>query len=321
MKKNVLNFAAKALVVFNVFHWSTVAEAASSYKLALNWKAEPQFGGFYEAKRAGHFKAEKIDVEVLEGGSGTPTVQMLANNKVDFAIVSAEEILIQNDRNPKSPVVAVYASFQTNPQIIMTHAEKNYTGIKDVIQGSGVLALQSGLSYAQFLLKKLGPAKVKIVPYQGGVANFLADKNFSQQGFLTSEPLAAEKSGAQVKSFLVADEGFNPYTTVVAVRAEFLKKNRAQVKSVVQAIREGWMGYLKDPSMTNEMMGQINKAMDSETFKKSAEAQVPLILNKLDRSFILGRMSQDRFKELGEQMKSLGFIKKASDAKTVFENL
>lgn len=289
-----------------------------AHTLALNWKPEPQFGGFYEAQRAGYFKNENLDVKILEGGSGTPTVQMLASGKVDFAIVSAEEILLLNDKNSKSKVVGVFAAFQTNPQIIMAHEERGFNDLKAVFMSPGILAIQSGLSYAQYLMKKFGKPVAQIVPYSGGVTTFLKDHNYSQQGFLTSEPLAAEKSGAKVKSFLIADEGFNPYTTVVAVRADFLNKNQKTVDAAVRAIRKGWESYLENPTDTNKMMGQLNKSMDQETFKKSAQAQEKLI--KPNSSFVLGSMSDDRWSSLIQQMRDLKFIKNQIPTNQVFKN-
>ena len=151
--------------------------ASASLKIALNWKPEPQFGGFYEAERSGLFKKENLDIQILEGGSGTPTVQMLANDKVDFAVVSAEEILIYNDKNPKKPVIAIFASFQTNPQIIMTHQERGFKSLQQVFESPGVIALQSGLSYVAVLKKKWGKPKAQLVPYLGGITNFLNDPN------------------------------------------------------------------------------------------------------------------------------------------------
>ena len=281
--------------------------AMASYKIALNWKPEPQFGGFYEAERAGLFKNQNLSIEILEGGSGTPTVQMLANDKVDFAVVSAEEILIYNDKNSKNKVVAIFASFQTNPQIIMTHASRNFSSLKDVFQSSGVIAMQSGLSYAQFLSKKWGKPKAQIVPYLGGITNFLNNPNFSQQGFLTSEPFSAEQSGQKVKSFLIADEGFNPYVTVVAVKKDFLLHNKVQIQSFVKALQQGWVDYLNKPDATNQLMSQKNKSMTSETFSKSAEAQAKLI--QPDPNFKIGSMSNDRWTQLRQQMFDLKLIK------------
>lgn len=303
------------LFLFVIF-FSVHSEAA--FKLALNWKPEPQFGGFYEAQRSGDFKNEKLDIDILEGGSGTPTVQMLANGQIDFAIVSAEEILILNDKNPKDKIVAIFAVFQTNPQIIMSHSERNFKNIKDVFMSPGILAIQSGLSYAQFLFKKFGKPVVRIVPYSGGIGPFLTNKTYSQQGFLTSEPIAAEKMGAKVKTFLVADEGFNPYTTVVAVRQSFLNKNKAVAEKFVRAIEKGWQNYLKNPEETNKLMGQLNKSLDQDTFRKSAQAQSVLIQNSQSK---IGRMATERWQVLSDQMLQLNLIKNKPQLQQTFINL
>ncbi|HEX5638061.1 MAG TPA: ABC transporter substrate-binding protein, partial [Gammaproteobacteria bacterium] len=38
--------------------------------LALNWKPEPQFGGFYAAQVSGYYEKNDLDVKIMEGGSG-----------------------------------------------------------------------------------------------------------------------------------------------------------------------------------------------------------------------------------------------------------
>ncbi len=299
--------------------FSAHAQVTSSWKLALNWKPEPQFGGFYEAERSGLFKKENLSVEILEGGSGTPTIQMLANGKVDFAIVSAEEILIHNDKNPKNKVIAIFASFQTNPQIIMTHENRNFKSLKEVFESPGVISMQSGLSYAQFLTKKWGKPKAQIVPYLGGISNFLNDSKYSQQGFLSSEPVLAEQRGLKVKTFLIADIGFNPYVTVMAVKKDFLNKNEKQIQSFVKAVRLGWSAYLSQPDATNDLMAQKNKGMNPETFKKSAAAQIKLILP--EANFKLGTMSSERWTQLRDQMFELKLIQSKYSKEVDFINL
>lgn len=308
----------KLLIQINVMlHTLLVgfSAGATELKLALNWKAEPQFGGFYAAQKM--FKEKGLNIRVLEGGSGAPTVQMLANGQVDFAIVSAEEILISNERNPKNPVVGVFAVYQINPQAILCHAEKGYKSLKDVFASSSTLAWQSGLSYAMYLRKKFPDSKLKLVPYPGGITNFLSNKDYCQQGFQTSEPLLVEKAGQKATVFTAADEGFNPYTTVLAVRKKDLKERATLVSQVVAAVRTGWGDYLKDPKPTNEIMGGINKAMDKETFAKSAEAQRKLIETKGP----LGEMSLDRWQTLGQQLQDLGVLKARPEAKDSFQNL
>jgi NitT/TauT family transport system substrate-binding protein len=311
MKIMLLNF----LLVSSV----SLAAPATKVKLALNWKAEPQFGGFYAAQINGEFKKRGLDIEILEGGSGTPTVQMLGANKVDFAIVSAEEIIVAQDRG--SAVTALFATYQTNPQAIMTHEERHLKSLQEVFASEGVLSIQSGLSYAQFLLKKYPQPKVKIVPYLGGITNFTKDPKYSQQCFFTSEPLLAEKAGLKVKTFLVANEGFNPYTTVVAANSETLKKDPKTAKAVVEAVRAGWQEYLKNPEPTNKHMAGLNKAMDAETFTKSAAAQKNLIETTETKQKELGFMSTERWQSLISQLKELKIIKKDLKAQDMYQVL
>lgn len=297
----------KSWIALGAFLFSFAVQAADTpVEIALNWKAEPEFGGFYAASLQGFYKAQGLDVKILEGGSGTPTVQMLANGKVDFAIVSADELIISQDRNKLNKVKALFAVYQVSPYIVMTHAERNFKTLKDVFISEGFLSMQSGLPYYQYLVQKFGKPKVRVVPYLGGVANFVNDKTFSQQGFITTEPLTAEKAGAKVKPFMIADEGFNPYLVVLATTEQVLKNKPELVQKVLEGTRAGWVAYQKDPKATNEHMAKLNKAFDLETFNKAAEIQKPLIE---PTGVALGSMSDERWNTLVGQLKKLKLIK------------
>jgi NitT/TauT family transport system substrate-binding protein len=301
---------------------------ASPLKLALNWKAEPQFGGFYEAERRQLFKILRDNssndssnipsVEILQGGSGTPTLQMLLSGQADYAVVSADEIIIAADRGNDN-IVAVFATFQKNPQGIMVRATHSAKNLESVFKSSGTLLWQEGLPYAQFLKKKWGPFTIKTAPYLGGLTSFLMDPKIAQQCFITSEPLAAKRQKVSVKTFLIADSGYNPYTTVLAVRRDRLKARPTEVKKIVEAVREGWISYLKDPKLTHEMILKLNPAMDMETLNLSAEAQKSLI--DTDAKTPLGTMALERWTDLAGQLKDLGVIKKALEARNLFQNL
>lgn len=295
---------------------AVVGKPSVEVELALNWKAEPQFGGFYAAERIGAFAEQGLKVKISEGGAGTPTVQMVAAGRVDFGIVSGDEIVVA--RSKGADVVALFAVYQTNPQGIMTHAERNLASLADVYAREGRLSLQAGLPYADFLKKKFPKGKVEFVPYIGGVGSFLSDPLFSQQCFVTAEPLMMKRQGKATKTFLIADEGYNPYTTVLVTRGEFLKKNEAAVKAMVAAVQRGWVDYLKNPDPTNQLMGQLNKSMDAITFADSAGAQKPLIENTETQAAGLGVMTEARWQTLTQQLLDLKYIHKAPPASELF---
>jgi NitT/TauT family transport system substrate-binding protein len=295
-----------------------ISASAADLHLALNWKAEPQFGGFYAALSS--LQKNHLPVKIMEGGSGTPTVQMLAAGQVEYAIVSADEVIVAADRGA-SDIVALFATYQTNPAGIMTHGERKFSSLEQVFHSPGVLLWQEGLPYALFLKKKYAPLQVQTAPDAGGIGPFLKDAKISQQCFVTSEPLAAEKAKVKVKTFLVSDSGYNPYTTVLVTKKSRLKSHPQEVRQIVLAVREGWKSYLQDPSMVNATMMKLNPAMDAETFAQSAQAQKPLIAPAGMEKKGLGRMTAERWQTLAEQLYSLHLTKKKIETKDLFENL
>lgn len=294
------------------------APVTTKVRLQLNWVPEPQFGGFYEAQRLGAFAKHGLDVEIVPGGAGTPTVQMIGAGSVAFGLVSADEVVVARSRG--NDVVALFAVYQTCPQGIMTHAARHFADIGDVFTNPGTLAMQRGLPYAEFLIRKYGTADgLQIVPSPGGsIAAFLADPNFSQQCFVTSEPIFARQQGADPKTFLVADAGYNPYTTVLATSGSMLRSSPQQCRAMAEAAREGWASYLRDPGPANELMRGLNRTMDERTFAESAAAQEPLIETEQTKQSGLGVMTIERWRTLVQQLADLKVIEKAPPAEQCF---
>jgi NitT/TauT family transport system substrate-binding protein len=275
--------------------------------LQLNWKAEPQFGGFYAAEVDDTYRKHGLDVTITAGGAGAPTVEMIGAGTVPFAIVSADEIV--RARANSNPVVALFAVYQTNPQAIMTRASRGLKSLANLFSSPGTLAMERGLPYSDFLEKKYGFQRLKIVPSPfGDLTLYRTEENYAMQCFITSEPLAANRIGIEPQTFLIAESGYNPYTTVLATSESYLKANPEIVQSMVAAVREGWQAYLNDPTKANESMGKLNQTMDAQTFKDSAEAQKPLIQSPDTEKLGLGAMTLTRWETLVQQLIELKVI-------------
>lgn len=153
----------KHSVLLSFLALAVVSQAfAAPTRLALNWKPEPEFGGFYAAKELGFFKKHGLDVDILPGGSGQPVAQMVAAGKVEFGISSADEVLISRARG--ADLVALFAVYQKHPQGIMVHKSLGLKDISQVFSSGLTLAMQRGLPHTNFLEKKYGFSNVKIVP-------------------------------------------------------------------------------------------------------------------------------------------------------------
>jgi NitT/TauT family transport system substrate-binding protein len=302
------------LAIF-VFAFASSALAADKVKLTLNWVPEPEFGGIYAAQQNGTFAKHNLDVAITPGGAGTPTWQLVANGKTDFAVASADEVFIA--RSQGADVTTIFATYQTCPQGIMVHSSRGMKSIADIFSG-GTLAMEPGLPYVNFLKNKYGFDKIKVVAYDGGLGNFLNNKDFSQQCFITSEPLAAKKSGSDPQVFLISDTGYNPYTAVIITTTKLARENPALVQNMFQALQEGWRSYLDDPKPANTAMSKLNPDMDLDTFAAAAEAQKALIETDWTKQHGLGAMDLQRWNDLGQQLVDLKVIDKVPSIEDCF---
>jgi NitT/TauT family transport system substrate-binding protein len=169
----------------------------------------------------------------------------------------------------------------------------------------------------KWLEKRYGFGALQVVPYSYSIAPFLADPKLTQQVFVTAEPIAARRAGADPRVFLVADSGYDPYTAVVITHGELLRSDPETVAGVVAALREGWRAYLDDPGPANAVMGPLNPEMDAEAFRLAAEAQEPLI-EVADGA--LGSMRAERWAKLAGQLQQLGLIAEPQPAERYFAN-
>ena len=286
--------------------------ATTKTKVQLNWVAEPEFGGIYAARESGAYKRAGLDVEIVAGAAGTPVLQIVASGQADFGVVSADDVVLARARGVD--IVAVLASFQHSPLGVMVHGARGIEKLEDL--KSGTLAIEPGLPFGGWLKKKYTFAGVTLVPYDGGVAKFLADPTYSQQCYVTAEPIAARRKGSDPKVFAARDTGFDPYASVVIVSGAALKTKLPMIKAFVTATNDGWKSYLADPKPANAVMAKLNTGMDLATFDDAAKTQEPLIRGEGE----LGAMNAARFAELGTQLQDLGMIPKAPPANECFTN-
>ena len=121
-------------------------------------------------------------------------------------------------------------------------------------------------SYFQWLKSEYGFSEEKVRPYTFNPQPFIANKQSAMQGYVTSEPFAVEKSAAfKPGIILLADYGFNTYSTLIETRAEIIDKKADMVQRFVDASIVGWYHYLYgNNAPANEMIKKLNPEMTDE---------------------------------------------------------
>lgn len=76
----------------------TTTAALTPVKLQLQWFTQAQFAGYYAALKQGYYKAEGLDVTIVEGGVDIVPQTVLADGSVDYAIAWVPKALASREQ-------------------------------------------------------------------------------------------------------------------------------------------------------------------------------------------------------------------------------
>ncbi|WP_376870670.1 ABC transporter substrate-binding protein [Albirhodobacter sp. R86504] len=256
MKSLVLTAVAATL--------ATAAAADDKVVFATNWLAQGGHGGFYQAMADGTYAKYGLDVEIQQGGPQVNNRPMLAAGRIDFLMTGNLLLSFDNVRN-EIPTIVVASYYEKDPQALIAH-KGQYKDWADLATAPEVLIGKDGqFSFWQWMTASQGFADEQLRPYGYNLAGFLNDEKMVQQAYATSEPLYAEKQGAPVDTFLMADHGWNTYSTTVEARVEMVEENPDLVQRFVDASTIGWYNYLyNDPALGNAAIMEANPEMTEE---------------------------------------------------------
>jgi NitT/TauT family transport system substrate-binding protein len=284
-----------------------------SVRLQLNWVPEPEFGGLYAAREMGFFAEEGLAVELIKGSPGVPSAQLTASGKTEFGIVGGDQLVTMRARG--APLVAIYSSYQTFPRGIIVHDASLHTSLETLWKSKAKVAVEPGLPFVKWLNHRYGGADLTLVPSSGGLATFMQDPTLAQGVFVFAEPVELQRRKVPVRTFRVADSGYDPYTVVVATSEAYAKANPTVVAKLARAMGRGWAAYLADPLSTNRVMAQLNTAMSLESMNIAAHLGAPYVRGD---GGALGRMTTARWATLVQQLHTVGAITKAPAAADCF---
>ncbi len=219
------------------------ALAADKVVFATNWLAQGGHGGFYQALADGTYEKHGLDVEIQMGGPQMNNRPQLPAGKIDFLMTGNLLLSIDNVRNG-IPTVVVASYFEKDPQVLIAH-KGQYDGWEDLVNAPEILISKDGqFSFWQWMKAEHGFRDESLRPYGNNLAQFLNDEKMVQQGYAIAEPIYAAEAGAEVDTFVLADYGWNTYSTTVETRAELVESDPGLVQRFIDASTIGWYNYL-----------------------------------------------------------------------------
>jgi len=230
-----------------------------------NWVPEAEHGGFFQAVADGTYAKYGLDVTIVPGGPNDNNRMLLIAGKLDF-FMAANTLMSFDAVANKVPVISVAAIFQKDPQVLLSHPESRITKLEELKPLTLFVSKEGISSYFQWLKSEYGFSEEKVRPYTFNPQPFIADMQSAMQGYVTSEPYAIEKA-AHFKPgiILLADYGFNTYSTLIETRLELIDKKPDLVQRFVDASIIGWYHYLYgDNASGNALIRKLNPEMTDE---------------------------------------------------------
>jgi NitT/TauT family transport system substrate-binding protein len=289
---------------------TALAAHAQPVKLTMqtNWRAQAEHGGYYQAVATGLYAKQGLEVTLKPGGPQINNPQLLAASAIDFSMGSDSFNGLNFVKN-NIPLVVVASIFQKDPRVLIAHPGQGNDSLA-ALKGKPILiASASRNNYWQFLRAKYGYTDDQIRAYTFNMAPFLADKATIQQGFLTSEPLKAQKAGVKPVVHLLADNGYVSYATTLETRSQLVKERPDVVQRFVNATLEGWYSYLYgDRTAANALIKKDNPEMDDEQLAYShTKMKEHGIVDSGDALKLgIGAMTDARWKEFADTMVKAG---------------
>ena len=293
----------------------TSTNGLTPLRLQLDWYPQPEHGGFYTALLKGYYKQEGLDVSIAPLTQYGSAAQIIASGKMDIGLGSSDQVLEWNSNG--LPLVAIAATMQHDPQAIMVHAASPVRDFRN-LEGR-TIAAQTGATWLKFVTLKYGLHNIRQIPSTLSIANFLADPNYVQQIFITSEPYFAKQAGADVRTFLISSSGYDPYRVQFTTR-EFATQHPDVVAKFVRASIRGWNDYLRDPAETNAYLLKLNPALNpqQEAFTTQALRDGGFVSGGDASGAQTGKMTDERWQTSYAQLKSLGILAQPFDVKQAY---
>jgi NitT/TauT family transport system substrate-binding protein len=293
---------------------AAAARADDAVSFGLDWLAEAEYGGYYQAVATGLYARRGLQVTIRQGGPQVNQMQLMMAGRLDFNLGGgrAIEFVQQN-----LPFVAVAAIFQKDPSVLIAHPGQGNDNFPDLKGKPILIGADTRAGWWRFLAGKFGYSDSQIRPYTFNLQPFLADRILVQQGYLGSEPFAIKQvAGFEPVVMLLADAGYAGYGNIVTTSAKLVAEKPDLVQRFIDASIEGWYSFLYgDPAPANRLIRQDNPEMQDALLAYGRDVmKAHGIVDSGDALTLgIGAMTDARWAEFYRSMADVGVYPKGLD--------
>jgi len=232
-------------------------------RISMDWIIQGTHAPFFVAQDKGYFKAAGVIVDAIDKGNGATNVAVtVASGAYQFGWVDVPSMILFNAKNPSTPLIAVYVSFDQSPLAFIT---RKAAGIrmpadldgKKIAGGPGTAVHDT----ASVLFKAAHAENVKVnwvaVQPQLFGAMFKRGDVDGTGGFTNSNIPAILEMGFAMDDLFVlkySDFGADMYGLALVTRRKFADENPETTRAVVKALNQGTKDAIAAPQKALDLL-------------------------------------------------------------------
>jgi NitT/TauT family transport system substrate-binding protein len=296
------------------------AQDLTPVTFGTNWVAQAEHGGYYQSVVDGTYAACGLDVTILPGGPQVNNEAQLIAGRIQFYMGGQLGVFLANESGV--PLRMVSADFQKDPQVIMTHPGAVSTFAEIATLDQLIISDGGFVTYFKYFEEADGWDAAKRVPYTFNPAPFIANPRSAQQGYLTSEPFAiAREGGFDPDVWLLADNGYAPYSTMIVTMQEVIDEMPEAVKCFVEGSAKGWANFLygdNAAALAKIKEDNPDKTDDQLAYSIEKLKEYGIVDSGDTLTLGIGAMTEERMNAFYEQMVGVGVMQPGLDVASTY---
>ena len=304
------------------------ADCPNPLVIQTDWFAESEHGGLYEMlgddytvtpdtmRVSGPLVAggqpTGIDLEIRSGGPAigfeAPRAQIYTDDSIHIAYSNIDAQMLAWEA---TPLVAIMAPLEINPQIIMWDPDTypDIETIEDLGEAGVTINVFGGYGFADvFIAQGVWSADQVDPSYDGSPARFIEARDIAQQGFASAEPynyeFVFEEYGKRPAFQLLHDAGYPTYSQTLSVQPDDVEAMAACWEKFIPIAQQAQVDFVNDPDRANAIIIDAIDQFDSfwvydqgvADYSVATQLELGLVGNGPDET--LGNFDEARVEEM-----------------------
>ena len=312
------------------------ADCPSPLVIQTDWFAESEHGGLYEMIGDGYAvtadtmrvsgplvaggQPTGIDLEIRSGGPAigfeAPRAQIYTDDSIHIAYSNIDAQMLAWE---STPLVAIMAPLEINPQIIMWDADTypEVETVADLGEAGATINVFGGYGFADVFIAQEIWSQDQVDPsYDGSPARFIESLDIAQQGFASAEPFnyefVFEEYGKRPNFQLLDDAGYPTYSQTLSVQPEDVEGMAACWEKFIPIAQQAQIDFVNSPDRANAIIVDAVVQFDSfwvyspelAEYSVATQLELGLVGNGPDNT--LGNFDEARVQEMLDIMREAG---------------